>query len=115
MRKANKVKKLFLFYSLAISLAVVLSACSSEEAQENKKIAYYKQHPEEVKNAMMNCIRIARQGGNIDHDADCIAIFKYEKQRCEMKHKDGTLSPTDFLNFNCNDKLAMGKLAVMGM
>jgi hypothetical protein len=61
---------------------------------------------------MLDCVKKAQNGENIDNNTDCIAVFKYEKQRCEMKHHEGALW---YLQYDCNDKLEMGKLAIMGM
>ena len=84
-----------------------LTACS----QQAKKVAYFKQHPEEVQKVAHDCIVKAMNHKNIEKDSTCMAVVAYEKEICEIKHNERALF---YLSFDCNSKVQMMGLALRG-
>lgn len=92
---------------LLLSAILSLTACS----QQAKKVAYFKQHPEDVQKVAHDCIVKAMNHKNIEKDSTCMAVVAYEKEICEIKHNERALF---YLNFNCDNKVQMMDLALRG-
>ena len=90
-----------LFFLLA------LVSCSGDQ----KKIAYFKAHPESVQKEAGRCIEKARQGSNIEQGDTCVAVINYEQAFCRDRQQEKAFF---YITKDCNNKPQMLWLAYDG-